>query len=172
MSFSPEQLTAGLIQDRRLKDAARQKNATNFATPPQSRDWSNIFDIQHEDILAGMFGKIDDPLANFPPSLAFLRSTLFAPVIGRPINSDEIPALLSLASKVTNPDLTVRSLYALEQVIEEGLKPEHIRLVEDAERLLCELKARCPGVVEAREEARKTRAHTFKELAEMSAQGS
>ena len=123
--------------------------------PPNANDWSNIFDPAHEEILANMFGRIDDPQDNFPAGLVFLRSSLFAPYIGRTINANEVPAVLSCASQITDTKLVVRCLYTLEQITREGLPPEAHRLYSDAQRVLAELKARHPEVVEAREESRK-----------------
>jgi hypothetical protein len=157
-----------LTEDQLAKLAARTKNKGNYPAPPASRDWTNIFDIQHEEILAGMFGRRYEDDEQFPAGLTYLKSTLFAPKIGRRIKPDELPALLSLATKVTHPELIVRCLYSLEQVIEDGL-PENYRLAEDTVRVLAELKAKLPDVVKGREESRKIHAGSFKELAEMAA---
>lgn len=95
-------------------------------------------------------------MATFPTGLVWLRSTLFAPTIGRRILPAEIPCLLSLASWVSRPKLVLRCLYALEQIVaDDKLDMKAHRLYADSQRVLADLKTRCPDVVAAREESRK-----------------
>jgi hypothetical protein len=141
---------------------------SRFATRPKdssnANDWSGLFNPANEDTLRLMFrGKNeeikhswqDDELAGFPPGLTSLWSSLFAPVIGRRIEPEEIPAVLSCASQVSHPKLVLRCLCALESIAaDDKLDVQEHRLFADAQRVLEEVKAKFPDVAEAREASR------------------
>jgi hypothetical protein len=132
------------------------KVAPRPKTPPNANDWRDLFAIRNEDTLAGMFGKqwTDEDRANRPAGMETLWSSLFASTIGRDLKPTEIPAVLSCASQVSNPDLARRCLSCLEAILrDDKLNQTHHQLFADAERVVAELKAKHPKVLAARDAA-------------------
>jgi hypothetical protein len=113
-------------------------------TPGNASDWSGLFDARYEEMLADMFNRkwSDEERSQRPPGLEYLWSSLFAPVLGRRIKPAEIPAILSVSSKVSDPKLVSRCKTALASIVrDDSIDREHHRLYADAERVLDTLKA-------------------------------